>query len=59
VTTVIKPPKIYRMRVRSIGFDESDQNEIRRLRMMLKSMLRQFRFKCLSIEPDPEQGPEE
>jgi hypothetical protein len=47
------------MRVRSIGFDDFDQNEIRRLKMMLKSMLRQFRFKVLSIEQEPEQAPEE
>jgi hypothetical protein len=53
------PTKVYRMRVRSVGSDGSDQNEIRRLKMMLKSMLRQFRFRVLSIEQEPEQASEE
>jgi hypothetical protein len=51
-----EPSTIYRLRLRSIG---SGHDEIRRLKMMLKSMLRQFRFKVLSIEPEPEQAPKE
>jgi len=51
----VKPPtKIYRMRLRSIG---SDHDDIRRLRIMLKLMLRRFRFRVIEIER--EQASEE
>jgi hypothetical protein len=44
-----KPSTTYRIRLRSIG---SDDNEIRRLRMMLKSMLRRFRFRVIELEQE-------
>jgi hypothetical protein len=47
--------KIYRMRLRSIG---SDHDDIRRLRIILKLMLRRFRFRVIEIEQEREQAPE-
>ena len=57
MSTITKPPtKIYRMRLRSIG---SDQDDIRRLKIMLKVMLRRFQFRVIEIEPEREPAPKE
>ena len=44
------------MRLRSVG---SDNDDIRRLRVMLKTMLRRFRFRVIEIELEREQASEE
>jgi hypothetical protein len=51
-----KPPTIYRMRLRSVGSDDDD--DIRRLRVMLKTMLRRFRFRVIELEQEREQASE-
>jgi hypothetical protein len=44
------------MRLRSVG---SDQDDIRRLKIMLKVMLRRFQFRVIEIEPEREPAPKE
>jgi hypothetical protein len=57
MSLITKPAtKIYRMRLRSIG---SDHNDIHRLRWLLKSLLRRYRFRVIEIEQEREQASEE
>jgi hypothetical protein len=48
-TAVSKPPTIYRLRLR---LDDSNRDDIRHLKQLLKILLRKYHFRCIEIEEE-------